>query len=76
MDEMRDLVKHIIAYAMLQRASGVITDRQYVGIQNSLNVAKDDALLSIMNYVMHALNENYELKLKEYIESNRLIVRP
>ena len=74
--ELKDLARAVLAYAMLQRASSVITERQYQGIIKAIEIAEPHLMLNICNYTLHALNENYERKLKAWIENNSLIVRP
>ena len=77
MDEaVKAIAQHVIAYAMLQRASGVITERQYEGIKVALNHAEDDKILTICGMTLHALNDTYERQLKKWIESNQIIIRP
>ena len=77
MDEaIKAIAQHVIAYAMLQRASSVITDRQYEGIKVALNECKDDQILTICGMTLHALNDTYERQLTKWIESNNVIIRP
>ena len=77
MDEaIKAIAQHVIAYAMLQRASSVITDRQYEGIKVALNKSDDDQILTICGMTLHALNDNYERKLKKWLDSNNVIIRP
>lgn len=74
--DIEELIKHVIAYAMLQRASGVITEKQYRGIQVAFEVTEPHNIMFLINKTMWAMNDNYERKLKQWIESNRLIIRP
>jgi hypothetical protein len=70
------IAQHVIAYAMLQRASGVITERQYAGIKVALNQVDDDKIMTLCGMTLHALNETYERQLKKWIENNQVIIRP
>lgn len=74
--ETKALIRHCISYAVLQRASDVITEKQLQGIKRTLETVEPHVAVSACNFVLHALNENYELKLKKWIESNSIIVRP
>lgn len=74
--EVRAIVQHTIAYAMLVRASGVITDRQYEGIKKAFEQIEEDRVLEVVGLTMHALNDTYERQLKKWIESNQIIIRP
>jgi hypothetical protein len=77
MDEaVKAIAQHVISYAMLQRASDVITERQYQGIKLALNTVEDDKIMTLCGITMHALNDTYERQLKQWIESNQIIVRP
>jgi hypothetical protein len=70
------IVQHTIAYAMLVRASGVITDRQYGGIKAAFENIEEDKVLDVVGLTMHALNDTYERQLKKWIENNQVIIRP
>lgn len=75
-NELRAIATHVLGYAMLQRASSVITEQQFRGIEKTVETATEDTMLNVLNFIMHALNENYEYKLKAWLDSNSIIVRP
>lgn len=74
MEADKELAHHMVAYAMLMKASGVITERQYEGIRISFDVGDD--FITVCNRVMFACNQAYENKLKEMIDSKSLIIKP
>lgn len=76
-EAVKAIAQHVIAYAMLQRASGVINEKEYAGIQVALNQDHtDNQILTVCGLILHALNDTYERKLTKWIESNSIIVRP
>ena len=72
----KELAFLLVAYAMLMMASGVITGRQYKGIQVAFDNTNEADFLKVVNKIMAACNQAYEKKLKEMIDNKSLIVRP
>ena len=67
---------HAVAYAMLMRASGVISERQFEGIKVAFDNSPPDKFLHTLSQVMAACNQAYELKLRQMIDNKSLIVVP
>lgn len=77
-EDQRELAHHVVAYAMLMRASNVITEQQYAGIKKAFDDAVNKELrifMVVVNKIMAACNQAYEKKLVEMNEYNSLIVR-
>ena len=72
----KELEFHIVAYAMLMRASGVITEQQFAGIKASFDIVEAKDRLSLFNRIMAACNQAYEMKLRQMIDNKSLIIKP
>jgi len=70
------LAFHVVAYAMLMRASGVITERQFAGIKIAFDTVEASKFMYMVNQVMAACNQAYEAKLRQMIDNKTLIVVP
>jgi len=74
--DQKELEFHIVAYAMLMRASGVITERQFAGIKKAMDAVEPHNRMFIINKTMAACNQAYEMKLRQMIDNKSLIIVP